>query len=343
MGNLRNKDIAQKLGISEAAVSLTIHNKPGVSDATRRKIFELIGKKETEAAEKNIETEQERILLSIHKKTGRIIDGKAFFSDLIATIQQEAVKNGKTLIVSHFTPEMQLSEYFQYMRSMQCGGVIIIATELTAQDIDWYLKLNIPMAVLDNSVILDGVDVITLDTQVDMIKCVNYAYRKGHRDIGYLKSETRISNFDQHMIGYETGLKSHGLIKREESVFELPCCILEAYEKMKTILEGLPKDYVMPTCFLADLDYIAIGAMRAFREAGYAIPEEVSFIGYDDIPSCEACTPSLTTVRVKNRKMGQLAVRRLVKRMLRPDRTSLRIQIPSKFIERGSVADRNRV
>ena len=95
----------------------------------------------------------------------------------------------------------------------------------------------------------------------------------------------------------------------------------------------------MPTCFLADLDYIAIGAMQAFREAGYRIPEDVSFIGYDDITACEASNPTLTSVRVPNREMGVLAVERITNQLESGEGKGLRIQIPSEFVERESVAD----
>ena len=184
-----------------------------------------------------------------------------------------------------------------------------------------------------------GADVITLDTQVDMTRSVEYAYEKGHRRIGYLKSEVRINNFDQHFLGYQEGLRLFDLTPDEGAVFTLPENISGAYEAMKKKLRELPKGYQMPTCFLADLDYIAIGAMQAFREAGFRVPEEVSFIGYDDIAACEASTPLLTSVHVPNREMGILAIERLTSRLESETGSGMRIQMPSVFVERESVAD----
>ena len=99
---IKNKDIAEKLGISTTAVSLAINNRPGVSEETRRKVMQLIN----QSMASNLEQvpfgngQNGSILLSVHKKHGHVINDKPFFANLIETIQQEAMKSSYMLNIS---------------------------------------------------------------------------------------------------------------------------------------------------------------------------------------------------------------------------------------------------
>lgn len=81
-----------------------------------------------------------------------------------------------------------------------------------------------------------------------------------------------------------------------------------AYQDMLEFLKKKPK---LPTAFFADNDMIALSAMKALQEMGYHIPEDISIVGFDDLPFSEISTPALTTLRVPNKEMGKMAVRRL--------------------------------
>ena len=77
------------------------------------------------------------------------------------------------------------------------------------------------------------------------------------------------------------------------------------------MLKYLQKKPKLPTAFFADNDMIALGAMKALQEMGYRIPEDVSIVGFDDLPFSEISWPALTTLRVPNKEMGRMAVRRV--------------------------------
>ena len=89
--------------------------------------------------------------------------------------------------------------------------------------------------------------------------------------------------------------------------------------------------------FIAELDYLALGAMQAFREAGYHIPDDISFIGYDDVPASSISQPPLTTNRVNKMDSGRLAVERLIRRIEQPAEGFTTTQVASEFIVRQSV------
>ena len=113
MKKIKNKDIAEMLGISTTAVSLALNDKPGVSEETKRKVFAILAEREAGQKEsRNISAG--KILIVIHKKHGQIIIEKPFFSDLIESVQTTALKNKYTLEVSHYNTSLNLPELFYW-------------------------------------------------------------------------------------------------------------------------------------------------------------------------------------------------------------------------------------
>ncbi len=90
---------------------------------------------------------------------------------------------------------------------------------------------------------------------------------------------------------------------------------------------------------IADNDIIALGAMKALQEFGFSIPDDISIIGYDDLPFCSISSPTLTTIRVPKQEMGRTAARRLIDVTKCENDVKLKIQVCNEFIERDSVRD----
>ena len=107
-----------------------------------------------------------------------------------------------------------------------------------------------------------------------------------------------------------------------------------AYHDMLAYLKTSPK---LPTAYFADNDIIAFGAMKALQESGVRIPEDVSIVGFDDMPFCSVTSPTLTTIRVFKQEMGCMAVRRLLEKMKSKSKVCSKIQICTEFVERESV------
>jgi len=342
---LKNKDIAKRLGISPTAVSLALNGRPGVSEETRRKVLELVG----ESARENMSafdaaTSQPApsrgsgcVVLAVHKKHGSVMNEKPFFSKLLETAQVEAQRLGYTVSLAHYTDGQPIDEFIDYIDAIGPAGVIVEATEILEEDLAGYKRLGVPVVLMDCSFDLGQVDAVELDNQVAFVRALDYAYQMGHRDIGLLRSSVRIMNFDHMTDGYLKGVHMHGLEDANTPIIDLGCTVETAYEDMKAFLANVPADFVMPTCFLAQLDYIAIGAMRALTEAGYRIPEDVSIIGYDDVPMAAMCNPPLTTTRVNRGDAGGIAMKVLNTRIVDDPDYTLTIQVSSSLVERQSV------
>lgn len=345
---IKNKEIADILGISTTAVSLAINNRPGVSESTRQKVMQLLSESFQEQSGPAKETSEpdgpaapaapsKSILLSIHKKHGLIIDDKPFFSNIIETVQLEAMKRSYVLTLAHYMPGQDLAEYINYIKSLNVDGIILMATEMDDEDLSYYQALPIPLVLMDAFFDLADVDTVALDNQSSILRAFRYAYQMGHRDIGFLKSSVYINNFGHRFDGFLKSIRDYGLEEYNHPVISLPCKIDGAYSEMKRFLANPPEGFQMPTLFLADLDYIAFGAMQALKEFGYKIPDDISIIGYDDVAACEIFDPPLTTVRCNRHDIGRISFERLIDVMSEKKEYYTTTHISSELVVRGSV------
>ncbi|MFR8449488.1 MAG: substrate-binding domain-containing protein [Fusicatenibacter saccharivorans] len=111
----------------------------------------------------------------------------------------------------------------------------------------------------------------------------------------------------------------------------------EGYRDMLRLLESKAP---IADAYFADNDIIAAAAMRALRENGYRIPEDVSIIGFDDVPMCDMMVPPLSTMKVRKRELGATAVQRLLDRVADPKRECLKMCMATKLVKRQSVSRR---
>ena len=107
-----------------------------------------------------------------------------------------------------------------------------------------------------------------------------------------------------------------------------------AYEDMKELLATGEKP---ASCYFADNDLIAIGAMKALKDAGYRIPQDVSIVGFDDLPSCEYMSPPLTTIMVPKLFMGETAADRIIQLIEEKNQQPLKIEVSTRLVRRRSV------
>lgn len=328
------KQISDITGYSPATVSNALNHKKGVNQKTSDEIFRVA--REIGYIDNNMIS---KIKLVIYKKNGLIIDDTPFFGFLINGIEQECREFGYELVIGNL--DSRLPDYQEKARQMvnePGSAIILLGTELSPEDLKLYRNSQCPLLLLDywsfdmdfNGVMINNAD--------SARKAVNYLFANGHNSIGYLKGKFRILGFEQRQSGYHSALRENGLQLRPEYVIELSTTMNDAYKDMLSCLERKP---VLPTAFFADNDMIALGAIKALQEKNYRIPEDISIIGFDDLPFCEISSPRLTSLRVPKQEMGRLTVRKLIDMVKRGDDVLTKIQVCTEFIERDSVKKLN--
>jgi DNA-binding LacI/PurR family transcriptional regulator len=93
----------------------------------------------------------------------------------------------------------------------------------------------------------------------------------------------------------------------------------------------------LPTAYFAFNDIIALGAIKAMKEYGIAIPEQISIVGFDDMPFCEISSPRLTTLKVHKQYIGKTAIRRLIQKISQNDVLKMKIEVANELVERESI------
>lgn len=342
---LKVKDIVRILKISPATVSLVLNNKPGVSEETRKKVLSLI---ENNGYDVNGETKpvfknNGNIRLIVYKKYSSSISKTTdlsaitespFLSTVMEGIDQIARKNNYNIIVSYIKRD-NIKETYKVIEDNPSNGIILLATEMDYNDLSMFTGFNVPIVVIDSYFEKEMLDTVVINNVQGAYMAAEYLINMGHTSIGYLSSSIRINNFKERYTGLIKALKEHNLNFDEKYKITLTPDMEGAYRDMAEILKT---GITLPSAFFADNDYIAIGAMRAIKGAGLRVPEDISIIGFDNIPYCEAIDPALTTVKVYRQDMGRLAVWRLLEKINRKAMGFIKIEVGTEIIERKSVA-----
>ena len=337
---LKAKDIAKKLSISPSAVSFVLNNKPGVSEETRRKVLKVIEQMgyNTNIFSKSALTHNRNIRFIIYKKHGLVVSDTPFFSTLMEGIDREARSLGYNLVVTYIDENKDnLMKILHIIKATSPEGIMLLATEMTKEDLKRFKKLNIPLLLLDSYFESENLDTVIINNIEGAYKATCYLTELGHIDIGYLHSSVWINNFDQRMVGFKKAINHKGLTLNKNSIFCLESTIDGSYKNMFKILESKPQ---LPTALFADNDIIAFGAIKAMKEFGIKIPQDVSIIGFDDMPFCEMIDPPLTTVMVYKQRMGMIALKRLVERINEAPAETIKIEVNTTLIERKSTIKR---
>lgn len=326
------KQISEATGFSSATVSNALNNKRGVNKDTSAEIFRMA--KEMGYIPENRIT---KIKFVIYKRNGKIIDDSPFFSLLIDGVEKECRKFGYEMVICRLDKRSDdYEEQVKWMIHDTASAIILLGTELMEDDVNIYRNAKCPFLLFDyfdSAMTLDGV----LINNTDSAKmATEYLLSKGHQRIGYLRGDFRIQAFRSRAIGYARALHKHELAADSKYTFTLPTTMDGAYKSMQQVLKRKPE---LPTAFFVDNDMIALGALKALQEEGYRVPEDISLVGFDDLPFCEIASPRLTTIHVSKPEMGAIAVRRMHEIINHIGGGKEKIDVCTDFIERDSVRD----
>lgn len=339
---MTNREIAEKLGISPAALSLIINHKPGVSDATRTAVLNSLREMGCEYLIKKAPVvPSNNLCFIIYKRHGEILDLHPFFLLLMENIENQARTYGYNILLCTIDKRRPIDPQIEHLNELDCQGAIIFATEMTDEDMTAFSGLQIPIVTMDNDFTRLTCNSISINNQMGTFQAIEYLIKLKHTRIGYLKSNIRISSFKERHLGYESALKHFGLSFAPSDILTVHYTEEGSYRDMRQYLGKSPSPS-LPDAFVCDDDTIAVGALRAFTEYGYHIPKDISIIGFNDRPTCEVTEPPLTSINVSKRTFAAETVDELIRLIenqenITPDTRSKKIRIGTKLIVRQSA------
>ncbi|MCG3199371.1 MAG: Arabinose metabolism transcriptional repressor [bacterium] len=194
-------------------------------------------------------------------------------------------------------------------------------------------ELRVPIVLVDDN--RSGFNRVVTDNAQGTETAIRYLVKKGHAKIGLVTSDLTTS-FRERTQGYARAMKHHGLSSRPEWIRIVERTEDPHIHQVFGDLLRLPEGE-RPSAVFAVNDHFALNGVRAAAALGLRVPEDVSIMGFDDTPFAKAATPNLTTIRVQNFRMGELAVAAL-HRLMETRRSEIEcIVMPTELVERDSV------
>ena len=328
------RDIAAAVGVSPATVSNALNGKPGVSREVEEKIRGLAREMGYQLP-RPAASARRFVRLIVMKVHGMVVMDTQFFGELIEAIQRRCLEERLELVISHIdmSTDKDWPTQVAGFCAEECAGSIVLATELGEKELELFRQSRSPVIILDNACPHLRFHSVCMDNLDAGYKAAGALYDAGHRRIGMIDSSVAFSNMTQRRVGYMAYLQQHE-DTAAPSLWPVRPTIEGAYEDMLALLES---GRALPTAFFAGNDIMAIGAMRALKERGIRVPEDVSLIGMDDTDLCLACSPQLSTIRVYRKELGRMAVELLLSVV--PGMTDSRVSATNTVdvVPRGSI------
>lgn len=292
------EDIARSVGVSKSTVSKSLSGAPDVSPATRRLVLE-----------KAVELGYTRTTRGAAPRLALFITNmdyenpEDFGYDILVGFRKMAEPAGYQVDILPLTRGLQESiRYDTFMIRENYRGALFLGLSLRDPWQKDFASCKTPTVLYDNRI--SGNPTVTyvgIDTGEGMLLAVEHLKKLGHRKIGYLSSELEAYIYRQRHQAFFDALHSCGL--PEETT--LSGC--EDNQEL-CLKEHLPRLVELGcTAILCSHDLLAAAALRRCQALGYRVPEDISIIGFDDLPLCRHTRPTLTTVRQNRTELGKSA------------------------------------
>lgn len=339
--NITITEIAKLAEVSPSTVSLVLNGKAGVGPEARERVLRIARENNYKGVTAGGLNKRHKTLLFVSiVKNGKIlnINHKAFIADYIDGAQHEAGDRGYSLEVTAFN-EFDPQLIVDHINNSFARGVVILGTELAEKDIEYFLKLQIPAVFIDILYPRMPYDFVDMNNDSAVYNIVSHLVNMGHTSIGLVTGSYETSNFLHRKNGFMSAMDYFGLTFKKENLFTVSPTFEGAYKDMMDLLADVPQ---MPTALFCVNDIIALGCVKALRNSGYRVPEDVSVAGFDNLPMSAMSEPPLTTVNVSKRRISMKAVQLLVQRIKDGGGTPYeKIMVGGEVIERSSVLDMN--
>lgn len=307
-------DIAQEANVSVATVSRVINNTAPVRQSTRTKIMDLIRK---------YQFQPNALARSLTKKEtgtiGIIVPNitNPFFPEVFAGIELEARDKGYTFLLCDSLGNYEReSQYMNILREKQVDGIIFLGGRINLVECNPVLieevvdtANRVPLVLVNGNLTGSHLHRVITDEVMGAEMATQHLIDLGHKDIAFIGGNDSMSTTAQKVRAFRKVMRANGYEVRKEWVLHADFTIEAGKLLMNQILE-LPN---RPTAVFCVNDFTAVGAVKSATKAGVRIPQDMSIMGFDDIPLATAINPELSTIMQKTELLGRTSVQILHK------------------------------
>jgi LacI family transcriptional regulator len=325
-------DVAREAGVSYSTVSRVVNNFPHVNPQTRARV----------------QTAMEKLGYVANLQARSLAGGRSgmvgllvydlensYMTELVRGVDAEVSAQDYDLMLAttHQRRQKESAYVARLTRGLVDGLLIVLPRSLDA-----YLKdlqtLHVPYVLIDYAASTPQHHAVTATNLQGMQAGVEYLIRLGHRRIGFVTGRLETDSARMRLTGYEQALHLHSIGVDPALIGEGDFLEGSGYTCTQRFLEMTSP----PTAIVASSDTSAFGVIRAITERGLRVPEDISVMGFDDLPEAGYMYPPLTTIRQPIREMGRVATRLLVEAITTPNLSPRQVVLPTELIVRSSTA-----
>jgi DNA-binding LacI/PurR family transcriptional regulator len=321
------RDVAARVGVSQALVSLVFRNAPGASAETRERVLQAaadLGYRPDIAA---------RVLRrSRSRHIGVLFDLRQPFDvDLIEAIYPAAQHRGYRLVLGAILPGKDERTAMEELLAFRCEAIILLGTATGAAELSTAVE-QVPIIDIARRSAAEGVDVVRFADEPGAQLAIDHLVSLGHRAIVHVDGGSLPGSIHRRD-GYRLAMRRHNL---DHAIRVLPGDHSE--ESGASAARRLMSEGQLPTAVFAGNDRCAHGVLDTLVRAGVEVPGEVSLVGYDDSALARLSFINLTTVQQDVTLMADSAISAIIERLEEGRTASKDIVLDPKLVIRGTTA-----
>ena len=302
-----SKDVAEKVGVSRTTVSLVLNDVRGIqiSHETRQKVIDA--SKELgyvpDATAQALASRRTKAIGLVLTRTQHHIATDAFLPRIISGLLTTAKKQNIRILIDWVETEHQESAYFELARTKRIDGMILSTPRLDDKALMALENADIP-TVMMGSIAGSNLPFVDVDNTKASEKATTYLLQLGHRKIACISNAPpEYTASPDRVHGYKNALSNMNIPINENLITYADFDPESGYECMKSLLHSGES---FTAAFIAS-DNVAIGAKSALRDANLRVPDDISLVGFDDIPWAQYSDPPLTTVQLPAESLAESA------------------------------------
>ncbi|TXS45434.1 LacI family transcriptional regulator [Streptomyces sp. uw30] len=328
-------DVARRAGVSVATVSHVLNETRPVLPHTRQAVLDAM-----EELGYTPNTLARSLVTSRTRSIGLAVSAisNPYFTEILQGVEAAALEHGYSLLIAdpHDDPEHE-RKVVQLLHERRVDGMIVAPSADPRELLAYLGRHKVPTVLLDRVVDTpaDGstrFDQVCADSAEPMARLVTHLAGLGHRRIGLVAGLPGLSTTSERLTGYRDGLVAAGLPHDE-------CLVVHGdsesagAERATAALLSLPSP---PTALVTANNAMTMGALRALRDHGLSVPDDIALCCFDDFAWADLFSPRLTAIAQPSKDIGAQAVRVLLDRLASPDRPARTVRFPCAFVHRTS-------
>ena len=325
---IKAAQIARDLGLSKATVSLALNDKPGVSEETKKMIFQYIDR-----MEKGIDIVENNIIKIVnYSKKENIYGGEVdLWSEVLSEFNKEAKKDGYSLGIDYINDDIdEINKLIMECNQGHVVGAIVFSNDLDEDIFKLFKQIKKPLIIYDNDFDDDNYSYVMIDNYQGMEKIIKLIVEKGFNEVCYLANSHDNYNFRKRRMAFTDLISKYNLTGR---IFITGNDVESVYEAMKTELV----DKSFPKVLISENYQVSIGTIKAIQEMNLSFKDDINLIGIDEIPDYFCYGHHLTALKIIHVKRAGVALSLLKKEIEDHDVEKFKIYSTCRLVEGDTI------